>query len=316
MAGETSIKPGQRACSRCGTGGSVVTFVLGGLTGAALLWGFLHMRATVRSTPAELAIPVRSVLESLPSPVAVHLYLGLEDPGVPESDRAFARRVEQLLDAMVRHADGRLVVERHTVVSPEDQTAAAQAGLEVFHLDKGAVAFLGVIVEGPGGRKVLSRLDPAWEPALAFDLARAMAEVAQVRAGPAAGPPVEDPQTLAEVRQVLGEPAGLSREEGADRLREAALEEFRRTVQEFQQRQEELQRWFREAEQRGDAATQQALLEQLRRLQLEQTQALQQLAERLQARLDVWQRLKPETGFSGGPPATNALGNQPTGRSR
>jgi hypothetical protein len=33
------------------------------------------------------------------------------------------------------------------------------------------------VLEGPGGQRVIPRLDPFWEPALPFDLARALAEV-------------------------------------------------------------------------------------------------------------------------------------------
>ncbi|MCS7091501.1 MAG: hypothetical protein NZM03_12400 [Limisphaera sp.] len=298
-----------------GRGLWVLSFLLGCLVGAILFQAFQRIQSQSARHVNPLATPAREVLASLGQSVAVHLYTGLGDHSVPQQDRNFAQRVEALLLAMEQHAKGRLVIVRHKVATPEEQSAAVDAGLQPFHLDKGAAAFLGIVVEGPGGRKTLARLDPVWEPALQFDLVRAIAEVARLPAVHSLTSESPDEAAISEVRQLVGEPNAVTMEEGADRLRQAAVEAFRQAAQGFQARQQDLQRRFREAEARADLVTQRALLDELRRLQVEQATELQRLADRLQTQLQVWQQLKanapvrPNGGEQASPP--DAGGDSP-----
>ncbi|MGA4644507.1 hypothetical protein [Limisphaera sp. 4302-co] len=268
-----------------------IVFLAGMVVGVGL-WqtaSRAHRNGAAQAGP--LPPSVRTVLDTLREPVTLHFYMGVEDPAIPESDRAFARRVEEWI-ARLSTASSQIRLVRHEVRTPEDQAAAARAGIQPFHLERGAAAFLGVILEGPGGQRVLSRLDPAWEPALPYDLARAIAEVGQPPPAVAATPAPDQEEVLADLRQTLGDPESVGLNEGATRLREASLEEFRRTAASFQSRQADLQKRFQEAEQRGDTAAQQAILREVRQLQAEQTARLQALAQRLQAQLELWQKLK------------------------
>jgi hypothetical protein len=281
---------------------------LAGLASGVVLWSVVSGPGSWKAptTPGSLPAPVLAVLQSLREPITVHFYVGLEDPAVPEQDRTFARHVEEFL-ARLSNASPRVRIIRHEVRSPEDQAAAARAGLQAFHLERGAAAFLGLVLEGPGGQRVIPRLDPFWEPALPFDLARALAEVGPTPPPVTAPPAPDEQEVLAGLRQTLGDPESVGVHEGATRLREATLEEFRRTAQSFQLRQEELQQRFREAEQRGDTAAQQAVLEELRQLQAEQTAQLQPLAQRLQAQLELWQKLKTSPGTNAPTSAPSAI---------
>jgi len=276
-----------------GPGTAVFCLVLGILVGAGGLWLLERgRRGEGDSDRVVLDATTRAVMASVPRPVTIHFFVGLEDPAVVEEERVFARQVEALLQACVAAADSRIQVRRHEVRTAEDQQAAVQAGIQPFHLERGGAAFLGLVIESGERRQVLARLDPAWQRALEFDVARAVQAVVEPAGVAVVEPTEQERAALSEVRAVLGEVESVSLEDGARRLREAALQEFRRVAESFGARQEELRRRFQEAEQRSDAGTQKALLEELQRLQAEQTASLQRLAERLQVQLEAWNRIK------------------------
>lgn len=278
---------------------------LGMVLGAAGFWLYQHSgTGTSRAAPVSLSASTRTALERLSRPVVAHLYVGLHDAGVPEEDRAFASEVEELLQAFAAAAGSKFQVRRHDVRTAEEQQAAAQAGIQPFHLERGAAAWLGLVLESENRQRTLPRLDPVWKEALEFDVARAALEVSQPLVAAFAAPAEAEEAAQARVREALGAPETLSPEEGARRLREVALEEFKQLAQSFQARQEELRRRFQQAEQQADAAAQQALLQELRQLQAEQTVQLQRLAERLQSDLQAWQRLKAAPLTNGTPAAT------------
>ena len=290
-----------------GPGIAVFCLALGILVGAGGLWLLERGRRDKGdSERVVLDAATQAVMASVSRPVTIHFFVGLEDPAVVEEERVFARRVEALLRACVEAGGSRIQLRRHEVRTVEDQQAAVQAGIQPFHLERGGAAYLGLVIESGERRQVLARLDPAWERALEFDVARAVQAVVMEPRGVGVVEPTEQERAaLSEVRALLGEVESVSLEDGARRLREAALQEFRRAAESFGARQEELRRRFQEAEQRSDAGAQQALLEELRRLQAEQTAAFQRLAERLQVQLEAWNRFKGSTGIPSAVPSTS-----------
>ncbi|MGA4579227.1 DUF7088 domain-containing protein [Limisphaera sp. VF-2] len=300
---------------RTGLAGMGYGLAVGVVLGAAGFWLYQQVGTEPsRTVPISLSAPTRAALEHLSQPVVAHLYIGLHEAGVPEEDRAFAGHVEELLRAFATVAGPNFRVQRHEVRTAEEQQAAAEAGIEPFHLERGAAAWLGLVLESGNRRQTLPRLDPAWKEALEFDVARAAQEVSRPLLAAQPAPTEAEQAALSRVREALGPPDALSPEEGARRLREAALEEFKQLAQSFQARQDELRRRFQQAEQQGDAGAQQALLRELRQLQAEQTAQLQRLAERLQSDLQAWQRLKSAPSPEGAPSATGPESTPAPGR--
>lgn len=157
-----------------------IGFALGlGLAGGAV-WHYLHAKpgtgtettATEGLSPATLA-----VLAKLPAPVTLNYYDILT--GNTDADlQAFAERVNNLLGEFKESSGGKIQVQTSKQAGEAAAQAADHDGLHAFHLNQGEPNYLGVVVTGPATRETLPQLDPGWEPALEFDLARAIERVA------------------------------------------------------------------------------------------------------------------------------------------
>jgi len=273
-----------------------------GLAGGALLTSQLESRYGQKAPagpapgqPPALSAPTTTVLQHLAVPLEIRFYSSLDTATVPPSTPAFVQRVEQLLSQFESGAGGKLKVVRHDfqLNSGAEKTALAD-GIKAFNLEKGEACFLGIAVVGKGHTESLERLAPEWEPALEFDLARAIARTAQaelpslpVVAAPRGGPP-----PIEEVKRVIPNLEAVSLEEGTRLLRKAALDEFTRAAQEMQTRIQQARLSLLQAQTNHSDAQQEADMKQLEQLQAEQTDKLQQIAARSQAQIQTLKRLK------------------------
>jgi hypothetical protein len=251
-------------------------------------------KAASGQAPA-LSAPTAAVLKHLAVPLEIRFYCSLDPATLPPSMPAFAQRVEQLLSQFEREAGGKLTLVRPDFRSDSRPEKAAVAdGIKPFNLDKGDACFLGITVAGKERRESLERLDPEWEQALEFDLARAIARTAQaeVHPLPVVAAPGGGPSPIEEVKRLIPKLDAVPLEEGTRLLRQAALSEFARVTQETQTRIRQAQESLLQAQTNGSDAEQQAALNQLRQLQAEQTDNLQQIAARSKAEIQALRRLK------------------------
>jgi hypothetical protein len=275
----------------------IVFFCLG--IGVSAFWFSRH--STGPSAPAAttalspgLSESTRAVLQRLDSPVELRFYSLLDPTTVPESVRAFAGRVNQLLAAYEQAGKGRIKVTRVDSPSNAAANSALADGLKPFNQDKGDACFLGIAVVRGDKKESLAQLAPDWEPALESDLSRAIAHLNEssvaLKPAPAAAP--IDPAVEEEVKRALPNLATISVEEGTQVLRKSALEELNRTAQELDARVKEAQQRFLEAEKNQSAADQETARQQIQQLQAQQTEALKQIIAKSQARIELFQRLK------------------------
>jgi hypothetical protein len=235
------------------------------------------------------------VLKHLAAPLELRFYSCLDAGRMPPSTPAFVERVEQLLSQFERDAGGKLrVARRDFKPNTGIEKAAVADGIKPFNRERGGACFLGIAVVGKHHTESLERLAPEWEPALEFDLARAIARAAQAEAPP---PPVvvaprSGPPPIEEVKRLIPNLETISLEEGTRLLRQATLSEFTRAAQETQVRIQQAQQNLLLAQTNRSEAEQQAALKQLRELQAEQTDKLQQIAARSQARIQALGALK------------------------
>ena len=75
-------------------------------------------------------------------------------------------------------------VIRNISTSEDKANAAAADGIRPFNLDKGDACFLGLTVACGERKESLAQLEPEWEPALPFDLARAILQVTATPSSP------------------------------------------------------------------------------------------------------------------------------------
>ncbi len=116
-----------------------------------------------------------NLLDEIDEPVTVEFFFSEDASSDLPMVRNFARRVQELLDEMARHSDGRLQVRR---VDPrpfsEDEDRAELMGLQGVPTGSGdEVLYLGLVGTNMiDGREVLPFISPAREAFLEYELAR------------------------------------------------------------------------------------------------------------------------------------------------
>jgi hypothetical protein len=266
------------------------------LLGAALtgVW-FKYGKSSNGSTPSgqELSGSTLALLHQLNSPVEIRFYSVLPPGSAPETLQAFSGRVDHLLSEFQNANDAKIHVTRNISTAGANADAASADGIHPFNLDKGDACLLGVTIVSGGQKESLPQLQPEWEPALEFDLARA---IARVSSSPSTSPakviiPVA-PEVTNEVVRLIPDLAGTSVEEGNRILRESALLEFTRAGTEMEAKLEAAQQQLADAQNGPSAAEQQVATKHLQEVELEQGAKYKQIAARLQSELDVFQQMK------------------------
>jgi hypothetical protein len=274
-----------------------------GLAVAGLLVGALWLKQKA-ATPASAAVVspepqtagtagglsagVRDVLQNLNRPVEIRFYGLIQDRHGNEPWLAYAARVSELLQEFEQAGAGKLRVTRVTEPLTEAVRAAALAeGLEPLRMNRNEPDLLGLVVLQQNEKIVMSRLDPKWEAALEFDLARAIARVAGAGGAsePQLNPTAVDAAATAELLRILPELDSLTLEQARQQLREVALAEYKVAVAELQKELQEAQARLAGKE---DAATRQ----ELQQLQFRQAEQLNEIPRRLDAQLTLLARVK------------------------
>jgi hypothetical protein len=238
-----------------------------------------------------LSDSTKAVLKNLDSPVEIRFYSLLDSASVSAATIVFAERVDQLLAEFQQVAGGKISVTSRTSLSDAD--AASADGLTPFNLDKGAACFLGLTVVCRGQKESLAQIQPEWEPALEFDLARA---ILHVTATPATSivkaSATVSPEVTNEIVRLIPDLKGTSLEDGTRILREATLKEFTAAGIEMEGKLKVAQQQLSDAQNGQSEAEQQDAMKHLQEVQLEQGEKYKQIAARLQDQLAVFQQMK------------------------
>ncbi len=126
-----------------------------------------------------LSPATRHVLGKLESPVTVRLYWSRDETTVPLPIKAYARRVEDLVDEYRKQSHGKLRVEKLDPQPDSDaEDSAALDGVDAQQLPSGDRFYLGLAVSQAGQKIALPALALDRERLLEYDLTRAIARVA------------------------------------------------------------------------------------------------------------------------------------------
>jgi hypothetical protein len=248
--------------------------------------------ATDTTPTTGLSPATQQALAGLTGGVELRWHAFLPESRAAEPWREFAGRVERLLVEFERAANGRLRVTRVAPSGEEAARAAARVdGVEVFALGREATAVLGLRVTGPADQVTLARLAPEWEAALEFDLARAILRAGGSSAAGGPGPAI--PETLADLEKVVPDWQTLPLGEAEEKLRAAALAEFKAATQTMTAQIAEAQQRLAEARATGNANQLNAAQNALQRLQAEQAEQLTAIARRMETQLQALRQLRP-----------------------
>jgi len=263
-----------------GIGATVALAAAGGLM-------FQHYRAVQAQKAAAVEMEALSastdaVLKNLKSPIELRFYALLDPSSTPESLRAFADRVNQLLAEYERAGDGKIRVARFDELTDANAKAAAADGIHSFNREKGDACYLGIAAIRDGQRESIAELSPEWEQALESDLSRAIANVNAMV--PAGATPANVPETdlQAARKGIDANPAlaSASLEEGTAILRDAAMAEFKAVVADMQNQSSEAT-----AQLNQGAISQQDAAKELQQIRAEQTRKIQEITARLHDQL-------------------------------
>jgi hypothetical protein len=278
----------------------VVVLVLACLFLGFAFGAWWHYRTTSQgavdaSLPSggRLSEGTRAVLKGLDSPIEIRFYSLLDPGSAPDSLRAFAGRVDQLLSEFENEAHGRINLVRRNTPSDPAIAAAASDGIRPFILDNGDACYLGITIAQDGRKESISQISQDWEPALESDLSRAIARVvsAKTPAESVVAPPV-DPAIIEEVKRAIPDPASISLEEGTRMLREKALTDLAATTQAMETQAKEVEQRFLQAQSDNSEAAQQAARKELQQIRARQTDKAKQIAARLHDQIAALERLK------------------------
>ncbi len=276
------------ACGNSRVGVLVIMLVLLCLAGAAFYYFRTQSPGSLEPGNA-LSSATRELLRNLDKPVELHFYVVLDPETVAPSTRAFASRVEGLLEHFEREGVGRI-----SVVRSASEAAAAADGIQPFNIELGKACFLGIAAVSGECRETLPRLSPRWEHALEADLGRAIERVVSTKPLPAApaAPTAVDPSIVAEVRRILPDPATVPLDQGKQRLRAVAVQEFKEAIAEMEQLVRQAEEQFARAQALGTEAERAAAAKRLDEAQAAQAQRIKEIAARAQSRVEAFEKLK------------------------
>ncbi len=273
-----SVRTRQEAQVKVGLVVAVFIFTLLGVG------GFQYYRhARTQSEPTPNAVPTllpgsRAVLDALKSPIEIRFYSLLDSASTPESLRAFAERVNQLLAEYEREGKGKVHIVRFEEMNDDNAKAAAADGVHSFNREKGEACYLGIAAVRDGQKETMAELSPDWEQALESDLSRVVGRVNEMAPSGATAANVSATEMAAAQKAIESNPAlaSASPDQAEQLLREQALAEFKAAVTEMQNQ-------TRAAEQRlAQGSTSQAeIAGEIQKIQAAQTAKMQEITARL-----------------------------------
>ncbi len=242
----------------------------------------------------------RAVLRSLNSSVEIRFYSLLGDESASGELREFAGRVQLLLTEFQRESGNKLKITPYETWTEANSKTASADGVVPFSLEQAEPVYLGLTVLHDKRKETIAQLNPEWEQALEFDLARAIARVANpssLASTPAAASAADRAlveQATQEVERSIPNLASVSLEDGKRILRESALKEFKTAVAEMEKEVEAARQRLLKAEGSNSESDRQKALDLLQQVQAKHSETLSQIAARAKARTEALQRLKQQ----------------------
>lgn len=267
---------------------AVVGFALGAVLAGA--W-FQHQKNTTQT--ASLPAPTRDLLAHLGSPVNIQFYSLLPADNTSDELNTFSARIAQLLDAVQTAGHGKIQVTSITGTAETNVTAATADGIQPFNMSKNDACFLGLSISSGAQKQIMPRLQPEWEAALPYDLARAILTVANA-ATPPLRPDVAQPSTeiISSIHRLIPDVKTVSLEQADQIFHAEFLDEYHRATAAMDEQLKAAQQKIVTAEKNNSAAELADARKELVRLERSQADKIKQIAADLQTRLAVFQQMK------------------------
>ncbi len=279
-------RPGRRAPVL-----ALVCFLLG--VGLTFAWFEYGKDRSPRHGASGLSGDTLDLLRGLNSPVQIRFYSILPAGSSSQALQDFSQRVDHLLSEFQDANPAKIQVIRNISAAEANADAATGDGLRPFNLEKGEACFLGVTVADGERKESLAQLRPEWEPALPYDLARAILHVAEEASPPVVAKSVPlTPALTNEILRLIPDIASATPEDAARIFRQEFLNQLTKAGAEMEAQVNAAAQEVVKAQSNGSPAELEAARNKLSQVQLEQTEKLKEVAAHLQLQLDAFQQMK------------------------
>lgn len=269
---------------------ALIAFVLGIVLAGA--WFHHHLQSAAKKNAVSSA--TKDLVSDLAAPVTVQYYAILPADSADETLQNFSGRVGQLLENLKSDSHGKLQITTINTPSETNDAAADAAGIQAFNHNKGNACYLGLVVTSGKASQIFARLQPKWEPALQFDLARAISRVATENAPVTAATPADQPgpETIATVQRLIPDLKTVTPQQGAEILHQQFLKDCSELGKQTEAKLKQAQQAVVQAQASGSPADVEAARKNLLQVQLDGANQLKKLAAQLQTQLAAFNQMK------------------------
>lgn len=262
--------------------------------GAAAAGAWFHFQNSASVPNGQLAPQTLNALAHLGRPVVIRFYSLLPANSAGDDLQSFSDRTSALLDQVQNASGGKVQVISVNIPAETNADAATTDGIQPFNLDQGAACFLGAAISSGERKESLARLQPEWEPAVQYDLVRAIDRVAAVPVPPSAPPAIAkpSPEILSSIKQLIPDPAAVSLEDANKVFHAQFMADCAQIGAEMETQINAAQQQLAAAQNGGSPEAAAAAQKHLLEVQLQQGDKMKQVATDLQTRLAVFQKLK------------------------
>lgn len=263
------------------------------LLGVVITGIWFHHRQT-GGNAGGLSTTTKNLLGQLSEPVTVRFYSLLPAGSADEPLQAFAGRVGHLLDAIQAASGGKVQINSIDTPAETNANAASADGIQAFNLDKGDACFLGLTIVSGKHKESFARLQPEWEPALEYDLIRAIMRVAAVPAPAKPAPEIArpNPEIVAAINRLIPDVKTASMETADQVFHADFMKQYADVSAESETQVSAAQQQVIQAENSGSAADIEAAHNHLAQVQAAQADKIKQLAANLKIEMAVFQQMK------------------------
>jgi len=262
--------------------------------GAAAAGAWFHFQKPASVPDEPLSPQTLNALAHLGRPVIIRFYSLLPANTAGADLQSFSDRTSALLDQVQSASGGKVQLISVDVNTETNADAATADGIQPFNLDKGAACFLGVAITSGERKESLARLQPEWEPAVQYDVVRAIDRVAAVPAPPPAAPAIANPspKILSSIKRLIPDPTAVSLEDANKVFHAQFMADCAQVGSEMETQINAAQQQLAAAQNGGGPEAVAAAQKHLLEVQLQQGDKMKQVATDLQTRLAIFQKLK------------------------
>ena len=244
-----------------------------------------------------LSDSTKNLLGQLAAPVTIRYYSILPMGSTDQMLQTFSARVTQLLQEVQAAGNGKIQLTTIDAPAETNAVAASADGIRAFNLEKGDACFLGLDIASGKNKETFDRLQPEWEPALEFDLARAILRVTAAAAPAKTAPVIAKPnqETIATINRLIPDASTVSVEQADQIFHAEFLRQCGEVGSEMETEVKAAQDKVAQAQNSGSASDLETARKNLLQVQLAQGDKYKALAARLQLQLAAFQQLKAGT---------------------